>query len=329
MGEHPERPESGRPVRRVRRRVDGVLLLDKPRGLSSNAALQRARWLFAAEKAGHTGTLDPLASGLLPLCFGEATKFAQALLDAGKEYVATVQFGRMTTTGDAEGETVRECAVSFSRAQFEATLPRFIGRIPQVPPRYAALKHEGRNYYEYARAGVEIPRAPREVRIDAISILAWDLPDAVLRVRCGKGTYIRTLAEDLAAAVGSCAHLAALNRTASGPFTLDRAVTLAGLEAMTQEARDATLLPVDTLLAELPRLDLDATQARALAEGKPVPTGAGTVGRRRCYGPGGDFVGLAEVDATRVLRAVRLVRTDPEEVGARRCAGSESGPISA
>ena len=310
MGEDSKPAASARPLRQVCRRVDGILLLDKPPGLSSNAALQRARRLFAAQKAGHTGTLDPLASGLLPLCFGEATKFAQSLLDANKEYLATVRFGRMTTTGDAEGETLRECAMSFSRAQFEAALPGFLGQIDQVPPRYAALKHEGRNYYEYARAGVEIPRAPREVRIDAISILVWNPPEVVLQIRCGKGTYIRTLAEDLAAAVGSCAHLAALRRTASGPFMLEQAVTLEGLEAMAQQARDALLLPVDAPLAGLPRLDLDAEQACSLAEGRPVIVAAGQVGRRRCYGSRGDFLGLAEVDAGHVLRAVRLLRAD-------------------
>jgi tRNA pseudouridine55 synthase len=293
-----------------RRRVDGVLLLDKPRGLSSNAALQRARRLFAAQKAGHTGTLDPLASGLLPLCFGEATKFAQALLEGSKEYVATIRFGRATTTGDAEGETLRECPVGFTRTDFEEALPRFLGRVLQVPPRHAALKHEGRSYYEYARAGVEIPRAAREVRVDALKIVEWVLPTAVLRVRCGKGTYIRTLAEDLATAVGSCAHLAALVRTASGPFALDAAVDLDRLEAIEPQARDALLLPVDALVAGLPRIELDAEKARALVEGRAVRDVAASTGRHRCYGPRGDFVGLGEVMADHSLRAVRLLRSD-------------------
>ncbi len=191
-----------------RRRVDGVLLLDKPTGLSSNAALQRARRLYRAEKAGHTGTLDPLASGLLPLCFGEATKFAQSLLDARKEYVATVRFGIATSTGDAEGEMIAEQPVSFTRAELEAALPRFTGRILQVPPRHAALKLGGRAYYDYARAGVEIPRVAREVDIGALELVDWSPPQATLRVECGKGTYIRVLAEDLGVALGSCAHLA-------------------------------------------------------------------------------------------------------------------------
>jgi len=295
----------------MRRRVDGVLLLDKPRGLSSNAALQRAKRLFAAEKAGHTGTLDPLASGLLPLCFGEATKFAQALLDARKEYVATVRFGRATTTGDAEGEPMCDCPADFSRGDLEAVLPRFLGPVLQVPPRHAALKHEGRNYYEYARAGIEIPRVPRAIEIDAIEIVEWSLPVVGLRVACGKGTYIRVLAEDLANAVGSCAHLAALNRTASGPFTLASATTLERLEAMAPDARDALLLPIDAPLVDLPRLDIDARQARALVEGRRLADAPpGRTGRHRCYGPHGAFLGVVDVGTGNVLRPLRLVRTD-------------------
>src|SRR4029453_12101780 len=203
------------------RGVDGVLLLDKPAGLTSNAALQCAKRLYRAEKAGHTGTLDPLASGLLPLCLGDATKFAQSLLDARKEYVATVRFGIATSTGDSEGAVIAESAAMLTPATLQSALPRFVGRIRQIPPSYAALKHEGRAYYSYARAGVEIPRAPREVDIGAIELLAFAWPTATLRVECGKGTYIRVLAEDMAAAVGSCAHLVALRRTASGAFRLE------------------------------------------------------------------------------------------------------------
>ena len=301
---------NARPARAPRRRVDGVLLLDKPPGLSSNAALQRTRRLFAAEKAGHTGTLDPLATGLLPLCLGEATKSAHALLDARKEYRATLRFGRATTTGDAEGEPLRECPVAFSRADLEAALPRFLGRILQIPPRHAALKHQGRNYYEYARAGIDIPRVPRQIEIDALEIVEWALPVVVLRVACGKGTYVRTLAEDLAGAVGSCAHLSALRRMASGPFTIEQAVTLEGLEAMDAEGRDACLLPADAPLAGLPRLDLGPLESHALAEGRAVAASSRPPGRYRCYGPHGRFSGLVEVDAENILRAVRLLRTD-------------------
>ncbi len=296
-------------ARPPRRRVDGVLLLDKPAGLSSNAALQRTRRLYRAEKAGHTGTLDPLASGLLPLCLGDATKFAQALLDARKEYLAAVRFGVATTTGDAEGDITAECAAAFSMLELEAALPRFIGRIMQVPPRHAALKHQGRNYYEYARAGIDIPRVAREIEVDAIEVVAWQPPTAVLRVACGKGTYIRVLAEDLGAAVGSCAHLAGLRRTASGPFTIDRAVTLEALESLGGAERDALLLPIDAPLAAMPEVAVDAPSAAALTQGRSAAFAGNVAGRLRCYGPGGRFVGIVEADGER-LRPVRLARTD-------------------
>src|SRR5438067_11267681 len=197
----------------LRRRVDGVLLLDKSVGLSSNAALQQAKRRFRAEKAGHTGTLDPLATGLLPICLGEATKFAHLLLDADKTYIATLRLGTTTTTGDAEGEVVRTRVVAASRKHLEDVLPRFVGRIAQVPPRYSALKRDGRNYYEYAREGVEIVRTAREVEVRDIVLTSWRAPEVELRVHCGKGTYIRALAEDIGEALGCGAHLAALSRT--------------------------------------------------------------------------------------------------------------------
>ena len=296
-------------ARAPRRRVDGVLLLDKPPGVSSNVALQRAKRLLAAEKAGHTGTLDPLATGLLPLCFGEATKFAHTLLDARKEYVATLAFGVATDTGDAEGAVLRRCEVAFSRDELAAVLPRFIGTIAQMPPRYAALKHRGRSYYEYARAGIEIPRAPRDVRIDALELLGWEPPQAVLRVACGKGTYVRALAEDIAAALGSCAHLAALRRTRAGPFAVERAVTLATLETMEDPERDALLLPPDAALAGIERLDVDAATAVALAQGRAGSAPADSHGKYRCYDRSGRFVGLVESSGG-ALRAIRLARTD-------------------
>ena len=299
----------GTRVRLPRRRVDGVLLLDKPAGLSSNAALQRAKRLFAAEKAGHTGTLDPLATGLLPLCFGEATKFAQALLEAPKEYVATVRFGAATTTGDAEGEILRNCDVGFSRSELEAALPRFVGRILQTPPAFAALKFRGRAYYDYARAGIEVPRVPRPIEVAAIEVIEWTPPIAVLRIACGKGTYIRVLAEDIAGALLSCAHLSALRRTASGPFSLADALTLEALEAMDPPARDLRLLPPDAPLRDLARLDVDLATEYALVEGRPCESPAAASGRYRCYGPHDRFLGLVEA-AGGALRSVRLARTD-------------------
>ena len=290
-----------------------MLLLDKPSGITSNAALQRAKRAFRAEKAGHTGTLDPLASGLLPLCFGDATKFAQSLLDARKEYVATIRFGIATSTGDAEGETIAEQPVAFSRADLDAALLPFLGRIRQVPPRHSALKHEGRAHYEYARAGIDIPRVARDVDIGAIDVLAFDLPTVTLRVECGKGTYIRVLAEDLGLALRSCAHLAALCRTASGAFRLEGAVTLAALEALDPDARDALLLPVDAPLAGLPAIAVDALTEAALTQGRTAAAPEGAQGLCRCYGPGQRFLGVVAVDGG-ILRPQRLTRTDDRAV---------------
>jgi tRNA pseudouridine55 synthase len=298
-----------RPVRDPRRRVDGVLLLDKPVGLSSNVALQRAKRLYAAEKAGHTGTLDPLATGLLPLCFGEATKFAQALLDAPKEYVATVHFGVATSTGDAEGEVVRTAEAAFSRADLEAALARFVGTIEQIPPAYSALKFEGRAHYEYARKGIDVPRAARSVEITAVELFEWSRPQAIVRLACSKGTYIRVLAEDIAAALGTCGHLVALRRTATGPFRIDGAVTLDALEAMATSERDARLLPPDAPLSPLARLDVDLATEQALRAGRVGRSPSAASGRYRCYGPRDRFVGLVEASGE-VLRAVRLSRTD-------------------
>jgi tRNA pseudouridine55 synthase len=294
--------------RRPRRRVDGVLLVDKPLGRSSNAVLQYIKHLFRAEKAGHTGTLDPLASGLLPICLGEATKFAQSLLDARKGYVAALRFGVATSTGDAEGEVTGEGPTAFTRADLERAIPAFLGVVSQLPPRYAALKFQGRKYYEYARAGIDIPRSPRQVEIDSIVIIDWAPPVATLRVACGKGTYIRVLAEDLGAALGSCAHLVALRRTATGPFTIEQSITLDALEAMDAADRDALLLPIDAPLACMASLGVDADTARALIQGRVGTAPASPPGQYRCYDANGRFLGVVEAGAAG-LRAIRLVRT--------------------
>ena len=288
-----------------RRRLDGVLLLDKPRGLSSNAALQRVKRLYRADKAGHTGTLDPLAQGLLPICFGDATKFAHALLDADKTYVALLRLGVTTATGDAEGEVVATRPVTASAHDVETVLQRFVGRIAQVPPRHAALKRDGRPYYEYARQGVEIERRPRAVEIRALELLAWRAQEVELQVRCGKGTYIRTLAEDIGAALGCGAHLGALTRTASGEFALADALAFDDLQERSMAARDAALLPVDALVTALTRLDLDGLAALRLANGQPVPQAGVGDGLVRVYAQG-VFAGIATI-AGGVLRARRLV----------------------
>ncbi len=301
-------------VRIVRRPVHGVLLLDKPLGLSSNDALQTAKRLYRAEKAGHTGTLDPLATGLLPLCFGAATKFSQVSLDANKAYRATLALGRTTSTGDAEGEVLRERAVNVTRDRTEAACRRFVGDIAQVPPMHSALKHEGRALYDYARAGIEIARAPREVRILAIEIVEGCGDRLVLDVRCSKGTYIRTLAEDIGEALGCGAHLAGLRRTASGPLRVEDAHKLEALAAMTETERDALLLPTDALLAEWPVVQLDDNEAGRFLSGLRRRIEARDTERVRVYGPQrGAFLGSAHIKGGELI-ADRLL--SPIEVGA-------------
>ena len=292
-----------------RRRVDGVLLLDKPVGLSSNAALQQAKRLFNAAKAGHTGTLDPLASGLLPICFGEATKFAQLLLDADKVYRATLHLGATTTTGDAEGETLQQREVNATRAELDAALPRFVGTIAQRPPRHAALKYQGRNYYEYARKGIEIPRPVREVCIRDLRIEVWSPPLVELCVRCSKGTYIRVLAEELGEALGCGAHLSALRRLATGGFDLADALTLDALTALSQAERDLRLLPADAACAALPRCELSAPEATALREGRAIARADLADATYRAYA-GDVFSGVVQA-VQGVLRARRLITGAP------------------
>jgi tRNA pseudouridine55 synthase len=277
-----------------KRRVDGVLLLDKPVGLTSNATLQRAKRLYRAAKAGHTGTLDPLASGLLPICFGDATKFAHTLLESDKTYVATIRLGATTTTGDALGSVVRERTVSATLAELQAVLPRFVGRIRQRPPSYAALKYRGRKYYEYARAGIEIPRDEREVSIADLRLDAWLPPEARLTVCCSKGTYVRVLAEDLGEALGCGAHLTALRRTTTGGFDLGAAITLEALEHLAHDTRDGRLLPADALVAALPRLDLGGGEARAFCQGRAIRRQDLPDDTYRTYA-GGSFLGVARV----------------------------------
>ncbi len=254
---------------RVQRRpVHGVVLLDKPLGLSSNDALQKVKWLLRAEKAGHTGTLDPLATGVLPLCFGAATKFSQLQLEAPKTYIAVARLGQVTTTADAEGEVVRERAVELAAytpkllAQVQA---RFTGPISQVPPMYSALKKDGKALYEYARAGIEIERPARDVTIHALDMVLCQDADGFdalqLTVTCSKGTYIRTLAEDIGEALGCGAHLRSLRRTDTGGIGVDRCITLDALIAMPEEERMQVVQPADCLLHAHTRMVLDARES--------------------------------------------------------------------
>jgi tRNA pseudouridine55 synthase len=299
------------PQKRAWKKVDGVLLLDKPEGISSNAALQKARRLFSAARAGHTGTLDPLATGLLPLCFGDATKFSADLLEADKTYEATLGLGQTTDTGDREGAVTASLPVTCTLADITAALPCFLGEILQVPPMYSALKRDGRPLYELARQGKEVERAPRPVTIHALEMLAWDAaanpPRLALRVRCGKGTYIRVLAEDLGKVLGCGAHLTALRRIQVGPLVLADAHTLPALEAMPETDRVVCLNPVDSLLSTLPAAHLDAAETRRFAHGNPVAAPAGLAGEIRVYDPETRLLGLGQIKPDGQLWPRRLL----------------------
>ena len=308
----------------ARRRVDGVLLLDKPPGITSTAALARTKRLFNAEKAGHTGTLDPLASGLLPICFGSATRFSQFLLDADKRYRASVRFGTTTTTQDGEGDVVAVAPVTFAREDLERVLRSFTGRIRQTPPAHSALKFEGRPHYEYARRGIDVPRPPRDVEIRALDLLDWQPPDALLDVTCSKGTYIRALAADLGEALGCGAHLAALRRTASGGFDVANAVTLAALEAMDTRERDTHLAPARVLVAHLPRLDLAVAAAARFRQGVSVPAQGLPDGPAAVF-DGDELIGVADI-GTGIARPRRTIATPPGRFAAPR-ASDRVGPL--
>ncbi|HEY9098343.1 MAG TPA: tRNA pseudouridine(55) synthase TruB [Thiobacillus sp.] len=292
----------------ARQPIDGVLLLNKPVGITSNAALQKAKWLLNARKAGHTGTLDPFADGLLPLCFGEATKFSAYLLEADKHYRAVMQLGVTTTTGDPEGEVLSTHEVSVSRDDLLAVLPGFRGEIEQIPPMHSALKHQGRPLYEYARAGIEIERPPRKVTIRALDLVEFDPPRVLFDVQCTAGTYIRTLAQDIGAALGCGAHLTALTRTAAGGFSLEQAHTLVALEALEATARPSWLQPADCLVAHLPAQQLDEIDAESICQGRSVAYAGDYSGLMRLYTASGRFLGLAQAgDGLLVPR--RLITT--------------------
>lgn len=301
-------------VKRIRRAVNGVLVLDKPLGMSSNQALQKVRWLINAEKAGHTGSLDPLATGVLPLCFGEATKFSQYLLDADKAYETVAQLGVTTTTGDAEGEVLEQREVTAGREAIEAVLPRFRGDIEQVPPMYSALKKDGQPLYKLARAGEVVEREARSVTIARLDLLAFESPRATLAVSCSKGTYVRTLVEDIGRELGCGAHVAALRRTQAGPFQLHQSVTLEELERVHaeggNEALDRFLLPVDAGLEHWPLLQLSEHSAYYWLHGQPVRAPeVPKFGMLRVQDHEGRFIGIGEVVEDGRLAPRRLIRS--------------------
>ena len=287
--------------RRKGRAVSGILLFDKPSGGSSNQVLQRVKRLYGAAKAGHTGSLDPLATGMLPICFGEATKLSSQLLDADKSYQVRMQFGEATDTADADGEIIQRSDCSHVDEQvLSACLPYFIGDIEQVPPMYSALKHEGKRLYELARQGEEVERAARPVHIFSIQILQFDGDQASLQVRCSKGTYIRTLVEDIAQALNTHAHVKALRRIHVGPF--DQAMYSEDDLALVQEqgghaALDALLLPCETALQGWPEVELDADSCFYFRRGQAIQVrGAPAQGLLAAYGPERELLGLAKID---------------------------------
>ncbi len=298
-------------IARVKRAVSGVVLLDKPRGISSHSALQKVKRLFQAAKAGHTGTLDPLATGLLPVCLGEATKFSQGLLDADKVYQAVLKLGTTTSTGDAEGEITSARKVAVSRAQIEAALQGFIGNISQTPPMFSALKHQGKPLYVLAREGKSVERQTRQIRITSLQLDAFTGEDELtVTVYCSKGTYIRVLAEDIGKALGCGAHLLALRRVGVGSFSLEHALTLQRLEAMSLDERDARLLPVDSLLRGLPEICLDDSASGCFQRGHEVAKeNVPVTGIARIYDIKQRFIGIGEITQDGRVRPKRLLAT--------------------
>jgi tRNA pseudouridine55 synthase len=292
--------------------VDGVLLLDKPRGISSQTAVSRVKALFDAGKAGHTGTLDPLAEGLLPVCMGEATKYSQGLLDADKGYRAVVRLGITTATGDLEGEVLQHRACGVSLEEVRAVLGRFRGSILQTPPMYSAIKRDGRPLYAYARAGVAVEREARRVEIRSLEVAGMEGIDVTLEVACSKGTYVRVLAEDIGQALGCGACLARLTRVSVGPFRLEEGVGFAALEGMSPDERARTLLPVDALVESLPRVDLTGDEAVKLRAGIVLPGRTAPMsGVCRAYGPSARFLGLVTCEPGGRVVPLRLVSSAP------------------
>lgn len=306
---------NGRPAKKPRDLVNGVLLLDKPVGFSSNDALIKAKRVLNAKKAGHTGTLDPFATGLLPLCFGEATKFSQDLLESDKTYLATVHLGITTTTGDTEGEAVETKPVDVMLDQIEAALARYRGPILQTPPMYSALKRDGKALYEYAREGIVLEREARPVTIHALTLVAYEAPFLKIAVTCSKGTYVRVLGEDIGAALGCGAHLNALRRTEVGPLTIEGMITLDDLLAHPDPL--SLLQPVDALLSSFPALELTPELARRFLQGQRLALGKEDIvvpeqqGRVRIYHDG-SLLGTGILGEYAILAPERLISTAPQ-----------------
>jgi tRNA pseudouridine55 synthase len=291
-----------------KRSVSGLLLLDKPAGYSSNHALQKVKRLFRAEKAGHTGTLDPFATGLLPICLGEATKFSSYGLEGDKRYLATLKLGITTATGDIEGEILSRKEVTISQAEIDDALAKFRGPISQIPPIYSALKVAGKPMYDYARKGLDVERKPRQVEIKELKYVDFSADELVIDVTCSKGTYIRVLGEDIGHALGCGAHLSALRRTLSASLTIAQATTIEQLELFTEHQRDEKLLPVDTLAQNIPSIVLESRMVTRLQQGQCQEARPDwPPGIVRIYDQNNDFIGLAEVTDAQQLIAKRLI----------------------
>ncbi len=304
----PKEEGDRRPPRRL---VDGILLLDKPAGLSSNRALQRVKGLLRARKAGHTGSLDPLASGMLPICFGRGTRLSAFLLDANKEYVARATLGARTTTGDAEGEIIETLPLpELDSIRVLETLDRFSGRIEQVPPMYSALKHKGRRLYQLARQGVEVPRLPRQVTIFEIELTDLGAGHLDLRVVSSKGTYIRTLVEDICRDLGTVGHVSMLRRCTVGDLPVEEMVTFDELEdlaAVGQSELDSRVLPLDTIVAHMPSVALTGEGVRDITHGRvTVFPGLDLSGQLRLYDQVGRFIGIGEAQAADQIAPVKV-----------------------
>jgi tRNA pseudouridine55 synthase len=299
------------------RPLNGILLLNKPIGMSSNGALQQVKRLYNAQKAGHTGSLDPLATGMLPLCFGEATKLSQYLLDADKHYQVTGTLGIKTTTADAEGEIISERAVNVTEEKLESVLTQFRGIISQIPSMFSALKHNGKPLYELARQGIEIERKPREVRIDTLELLKFELPFISLDVKCSKGTYVRNLIEDIGEALDCGAHVSQLHRVSAGFYQSNQMVELNELiklaEAQDFQALDALLLPLESVIEHLPLISLPSVSAFQLQQGNSVQVfNQECKGLVKIAGPRGNLIGVGEINEEGLLAPQRILKTSPK-----------------
>ena len=299
--------------RKKGRDVHGVFLLDKPQGVSSNDIMQKVKRLFKANKAGHTGALDPLATGMLPICLGEATKFSQFLLDSDKRYVVTAKLGERTDTSDAEGQMVQSREVNVAEADILAALPAFRGEILQVPTMFSALKHNGKPLYEYARAGITVEREARPITIFELKFIDYQAPFLTLEVHCSKGTYIRTLVDDLGEALGCGAHVTMLRRLAIADYPIEEMMPIEDLALLVDSfpsgELDRLLLPMDTAVASLPQLNLTAEQTKAVGFGQRVKfeNPQALSGLVRLFSENGQFLGIAEITVGNIIRPNRMV----------------------